>query len=124
VTRARHAIAAIFAVLGAALLGSCEIDKADDACTRLRDYSCNCFPGCQNDDREIMDSQDEGRCEAHLRSRGQYWERCKDRCSVNCEFGWGECAFGYYRQVGLDPQGVCTLDDGGAGEAGADVGAD
>jgi hypothetical protein len=125
--RPRRLIALVFgAVVALSLFGGCDIEKPDDECDRLRDFGCICFPNCLDEDVTIIDSQDEAACDAQLRKHARYWERCEGRCGVNCEFGWNQCAFGYYRALGFAPSGACTLDGGVPADSGLseDAGSD
>jgi len=103
-------------------MAGCDITNDSGECERLRDYSCDCFPGCQNADMDVTNLQDDARCKSRLKQQYEYWKKgCLGRCELDsdCVFGWGSCAAGYYRQVGLTSEGICTKGGGGAGAGGA-----
>ena len=48
------------------IISGCDITEDGAECSRLRDYSCQCYPGCQQGDIDVTSSQDDGRCKARL----------------------------------------------------------
>ena len=104
--------------LAVALGSGCEASRSTTDCQRLQDFSCNCFPLCQLQYNNIIDSQDAQQCAQAVKDAYSYWKRCDGTCTANCQYGWGSCAFSHYQQVGESPAHVC----GAAKDAGGDGG--
>ncbi len=104
---------ALVVVLG----GGCEASQSNGACQKLQDYSCHCFPLCQLDYTDIIDSQDTQKCNQAILDAYAKWKRCDGTCTVNCEYGWGSCAFSHYRQVGENPVHPCGAKKDAGGDA-------
>lgn len=99
------------------LPGGCDASTSVPECDRLQHFSCDCFPLCQMDYVDIVDSRDAARCDQALRSAFAYWQTCAGKCGLNCQYGWGSCAISAYKSLGLDPGQQCA-------PAAADAGAD
>lgn len=105
------------ALAGVVVLGSvpvgCNASNYNNDCTRLQNFSCTCFPNCQLDYTNVIDNQNGTDCTNTLKSAFAKWSSCSKSCTVNCQYGWGACAFGLYRQIGLAPQHECGANGGG-----------
>lgn len=116
------------AVAGAAWLAclvaaadGCSAQEAAAPCERLRRLSCGCFPTCAGESAAVIDSQDPTQCGDWMRTAYTEWQdRCAGgdsgagRCGAGCAWGWGECAFVVYRELGFSPTAPCPSDaDGG-----------
>jgi hypothetical protein len=103
----------LWVALLASLPAGCNASDYNDDCNRLQTFSCTCFPNCQTEDTNVIDAQNGTDCTNQLKSAYNYWSSCVKSCAVNCQYGWGACAFGLYRQIGLAPQHECGADAGG-----------
>ncbi len=112
----RNGLAALLLLLAAAALpGACDASISVPECDRLQNFSCDCFPECQLEYVDIVDSQDAGRCNKALRDAFAYWEICAGQCGPNCEYGWSACAFDTYQALGLAPKQECSAPPADAG---------
>ena len=114
----------LIGLLSMTIGAGCDITKDGGECSRLREFSCDCFPSCQEGDIDVTASQDDARCKARLKQQFEFWKKgCFGRCELggpDCVFGWGSCAAGYYRQIGLSAEATCTAaGTGGTGAGGA-----
>lgn len=89
--------------------GGCAVEDEARGCERLADFSCGCFPQCRVEDEAAIDSGNSAMCNTRLRGQFKTWKVCaKQRmCEEECRFGWGECAFPLYEEVGLNPSDEC-----------------
>ncbi len=115
----------LLALGGATGAGGCSVEEEVAACERVRRLSCGCFPSCVPHSVEVIDSKESERCGEWLRGAYAEWrDRCgpasdsgSARCGAECSYGWGECAFVLYREMGLSPEGACSSwPDGGRGD--------
>ncbi|MGE3676182.1 MAG: hypothetical protein AB7K71_41315 [Polyangiaceae bacterium] len=108
----------LFGLAGLVAATSCTTDPPNRGCQRLVDFSCGCFPECREQDTAVINDQDRDACQQRLDEHFQSWRHCEFDCRGDCQYGWGVCAFEIYRNVGLDPQGICDGSDAGADASG------
>lgn len=113
---ARRALATLTLLFAAAVVpGACNASISVPECDRLQSFSCDCFPECQLEYVDIVDSQDAGRCNQALRDAYAYWKICAGQCGPNCQYGWGACAFRAYASLAFAPKQECALPPADAG---------
>lgn len=103
----------LWLLLFAGLPVACNASNYNAACNRLQSFSCTCFPNCQLKYTNVIDAQNTANCTNTLKGAYNYWSSCSKSCTANCQYGWGACAFGLYREIGLAPQRECGADGGG-----------
>lgn len=117
----RHLSSIVLFAAAAAVFpaSACSLQTSVEACDRLRSFSCGCFPLCQSNDASAIDRQNSSVCTDRLRAAYDTWKVCSPEnggaCQSGCEFGWGECAHRYYRQLNLPVDEPCEKSESDAG---------
>lgn len=94
--------------LGLVTGGGCGLESEGMGCDRLEQFSCGCFPSCQQMDIAAIDSKKSEACDEQIRADFERFRECASNgCGGDCRYGWSSCAFEVYREVGLDPESVC-----------------